>query len=45
MCWIFVRFHGIETQPPESGQSETVSVNLVKTNSSVNVCWRRVDEA
>lgn len=42
---IFRRFGEIETQPPKSVQSENISVNLAKTNSSLSVHWRRVDVA
>lgn len=38
-------FGEIETQPPKSAQSENISVNLAKTNSSLSVHWRRVDVA
>lgn len=42
---VFWRFGGIETQPPKSMQSENISVNLRKTESSVSVGRRRVDAA
>lgn len=42
---VFRRFGKIETQPPKSVQSENISVNLAKTNSSLSVHWRHVDVA
>ena len=42
---VFWRFGGIETQPPKSMQSENISVNLRKTESSVSIGRRRVDAA